>query len=143
MTINPTYLARRTRSCSYDPAAPTRPTLLIEYSRKLGGCEAAGAEVIPAMDSSSKCSQAITAQHAMYFLALTAPCSLGQAPEIQSQYSLNIPPAAVRTKIRQEFERHRYVRQLPVVDMLLFQSHAEFQVRPYSSPGREPIPPKD
>lgn len=31
--------------------------------------------------------------------------------------------------MRQEFERHRYVNQLGVVDMLLFQSHAEFQVR--------------
>ena len=30
--------------------------------------------------------------------------------------------------MRTEFERHRYVSQLPVVDMLLFQSHAEYQV---------------
>ena len=30
--------------------------------------------------------------------------------------------------MRQEFERHRYVSQLPVVDVLLFQSDAEFQV---------------
>lgn len=30
--------------------------------------------------------------------------------------------------MRQEFERHRFVNQLPVVDMLLFQSHSEFQV---------------
>lgn len=44
-------------------------------------------------------------------------------------YSLNLPVAAIRTKVRQEFERHRFVNQLPVVDMLLFQSHAEFQVR--------------
>jgi len=44
-------------------------------------------------------------------------------------YSLNMPVSAVRTKIRQEFERHRYVNQLQVVDVLLFQSHAEFQVR--------------
>lgn len=44
-------------------------------------------------------------------------------------YSLNIPVSALRTKVRQEFERHRYVNQLPVVDMLLFQSHAEYQVR--------------
>jgi len=49
------------------------------------------------------------------------------APEIQSMYSLNMPVAALRTKIRQEFERHKYVNQLPVVDMLLFQSHAEYQ----------------
>ena len=31
--------------------------------------------------------------------------------------------------MRQEFERHRYVNQIQVVDTLLFQSHAEFQVR--------------
>lgn len=43
-------------------------------------------------------------------------------------YSLNIPVSAIRTKIRQEFEKHRYVSQLNVVDVLLFQSHAEFQV---------------
>lgn len=30
--------------------------------------------------------------------------------------------------MRQEFERHRYVNQIGVVDMLLFQSHAEYQV---------------
>jgi hypothetical protein len=44
-------------------------------------------------------------------------------------YSLNIPVAQLRTKMRQEFERHRYVNQITVVDMLLFQSHAEYQVR--------------
>lgn len=44
-------------------------------------------------------------------------------------YSLNMPVSALRTKMRQEFERHRYVNQISVVDMLLFQSHAEFQVR--------------
>lgn len=43
-------------------------------------------------------------------------------------YSLGMPVSALRTKVRQEFERHRFVNQLPVVDMLLFQSHAEFQV---------------
>jgi len=52
-----------------------------------------------------------------------------QAPEIQTMYSLNIPVPALRTKMRQEFERHRYVNQIQVVDTLLFQSHAEFQVR--------------
>lgn len=43
-------------------------------------------------------------------------------------YSLSIPVAQLRTKMRQEFERHRYVNQMGVVDTLLFQSHAEFQV---------------
>jgi len=42
-------------------------------------------------------------------------------------YSLNIPVAQLRTKMREEFERHRYVNQVPAVDVLLFQSHAEFQ----------------
>ena len=43
-------------------------------------------------------------------------------------YSLNYPVSAIRTKIRQEFERHRFVGQLPVVDVLITQSHVEFQV---------------
>lgn len=46
-------------------------------------------------------------------------------------YSLNMPVSALRTKVRQEFERHRYAAQLGVVDMLLFQSHSEYQVRNY------------
>lgn len=45
-------------------------------------------------------------------------------------YSLGMPVSAIRTKIRQEFEKHRYVSQLSVVDVLLYQSHAEFQVSP-------------
>lgn len=51
-----------------------------------------------------------------------------QAPEIQAQYSLNMPVSVLRTKMRSEFERHRFVKDISVVDMLLFQSHAEFQV---------------
>ena len=53
-----------------------------------------------------------------------------QSPEIQTMYSLNIPVSHIRTKIREQFERHRYVNQLHVVDVLLFQSDAEFQVWP-------------
>jgi hypothetical protein len=45
-------------------------------------------------------------------------------------YSLNMPVSAIRTKMRQEFERHRYVQQLKTVDVLLFNSHQEYQVRP-------------
>lgn len=52
-----------------------------------------------------------------------------QAPEIQTMYSLNMPVSAIRTKMRQEFERHRYVSQLKTTDVLLFNSHQEFQVR--------------
>lgn len=43
-------------------------------------------------------------------------------------YSLSIPVAALRTKMRQEFERHKFVNNLYVVDMLLFHSHSEYQV---------------
>jgi NADH dehydrogenase (ubiquinone) 1 alpha subcomplex subunit 6 len=55
-----------------------------------------------------------------------------QAPEIQTMYSLNMPVSTLRTKMRQEFERHRYVNQLKTVDVLLFNSHQEFQVHPDS-----------
>ena len=44
-------------------------------------------------------------------------------------YSLDMPVSTIRTKIRQEFERHRYVQQMKTVDVLLFNSHQEFQVR--------------
>lgn len=51
-------------------------------------------------------------------------------------YSLNMPVSAIRTKVRQEFEKHRYVQQLSAVDVLLFKSHAEFQVSlTYNPPG--------
>jgi hypothetical protein len=52
-----------------------------------------------------------------------------QAPEIQTMYSLNMPVSRLRTKMRQEFERHRYVSQLPTVDVLLSKSQMEYQVR--------------
>ena len=44
-------------------------------------------------------------------------------------YSLNMPVARVRAKMREEFERHRYVNNLSVVDVLIGQSNMEFQVR--------------
>ena len=52
-----------------------------------------------------------------------------QAPEIQQMYSLNMPVSSIRTKTRQEFERHRYVQHLKTIDVLLFNSHQEYQVR--------------
>jgi NADH dehydrogenase (ubiquinone) 1 alpha subcomplex subunit 6 len=50
-----------------------------------------------------------------------------KAPEIVKTYALNVPLSAVRAKIRQEFERHRYVQQLPVADMLITKSNMEYQ----------------
>ncbi|GIK06457.1 hypothetical protein Aspvir_002107 [Aspergillus viridinutans] len=84
MTINPTYLAQRTRSSANWADAKSR--VIRSYRAWLRA-----------------------------------------SPEIQTMYSLNMPISAIRTKIRQEFEKHRYVQQLGVVDVLLFQSHAEYQ----------------
>ncbi|KAI3343808.1 complex 1 protein [Ustulina deusta] len=49
------------------------------------------------------------------------------APEIQTMYSVPFPVSSIRTRMRQEFERHRYVNKLPVVDVLLTQNNAEYQ----------------
>lgn len=44
-------------------------------------------------------------------------------------YNMPMPIAAIRTRMRQEFERNRFVNKLPVTDVLLYKSHAEYQVR--------------
>ncbi|QPH01990.1 hypothetical protein C2857_006195 [Epichloe festucae Fl1] len=49
------------------------------------------------------------------------------APEIQTMYNMPLPISAIRTRVRQEFERNRFVNKLPVADVLLFKSHAEYQ----------------
>ncbi|KIW75619.1 hypothetical protein Z517_10361 [Fonsecaea pedrosoi CBS 271.37] len=38
-----------------------------------------------------------------------------------------MPVSRIRTKVREEFEKHRYVNNVQAVDVLLQQSHAEFQ----------------
>ncbi|KAK5629564.1 hypothetical protein RRF57_005279 [Xylaria bambusicola] len=48
-------------------------------------------------------------------------------PEIQTMYSIPFPVSSIRTRMRQEFERHRYVNKLGVVDVLLVQNNAEYQ----------------
>jgi NADH dehydrogenase (ubiquinone) 1 alpha subcomplex subunit 6 len=40
---------------------------------------------------------------------------------------LDISAALVRTKIRQEFEKHRYVNDLQTIDILLFKGRTEFE----------------
>ncbi|KAF4124134.1 NADH dehydrogenase (ubiquinone) 1 alpha subcomplex subunit 6 [Geosmithia morbida] len=49
------------------------------------------------------------------------------APEMQTMYNIPMPVSVIRTRIRQEFERHRYVNKLSVADVLLYKSHAEYQ----------------
>lgn len=44
-------------------------------------------------------------------------------------YNISMPVSAIRTRMRQEFERHRYADKLPVVDVLIFKSNADYQVR--------------
>lgn len=44
-------------------------------------------------------------------------------------YSVPYPVSTIRTRIRQEFERNRFVNKLPVVDILLHKSNADYQVR--------------
>ena len=51
-----------------------------------------------------------------------------QAPEIQTMYHIPKPVSAIRARMRQEFERQRFVNKLPVVDVLLFKSAADYQV---------------
>lgn len=60
-----------------------------------------------------------------------------QAPEIQTMYNMPLPISAIRTRVRQEFERNRYAAKLPVVDVLLFKSHAEYQVRSLRDESRD------
>ena len=43
-------------------------------------------------------------------------------------YSLNMPVSRIRTKVREEHEKHRHVNNLQAIDVLLQQSNAEFQV---------------
>jgi len=52
---------------------------------------------------------------------------LRAAPEIQTMYSVPLPVSVIRTRIRQEFERHRFVNKLPVVDVLVTKGHIDYQ----------------
>ncbi|KAJ4991730.1 NADH-ubiquinone oxidoreductase kda subunit [Stagonosporopsis vannaccii] len=103
MVINPTYLAQRTRSCT-------------DYTRGSHWKE-----------WSANDDTAISWTDAKKRVIHSYRDWLRSAPEIQTMYSLNMPVSTLRTKIRQEFERHRYVNQIKTVDVLLFNSHQEFQ----------------
>ena len=50
-----------------------------------------------------------------------------QAPQIVSLYALNISPSMIRVKKRADFERHREISDLNVIDMLIFKSRQEYQ----------------
>lgn len=46
-------------------------------------------------------------------------------PEIVQQYRLDYPLSRVRSRVRQEFERHRYVTDVRVIDVLLLKGTQE------------------
>ncbi len=123
MVINPTYLAQRTRSCVFRIRTQCWNCTLIAYSGELARRPAEGHPCLPTMVKISEYTHGTEKR-----LCIPLTSLLRQAPEVQQMYSLNMPVSKIRTKVRQEFERHRYVNKLSVVDMLLFQHHAEFQV---------------
>ncbi|KAK3399119.1 hypothetical protein B0T20DRAFT_409264 [Sordaria brevicollis] len=52
---------------------------------------------------------------------------LRSTPEMQAMYSVPLPISVIRTRIRQEFERNRFVNKLNVVDVLITKGHADYQ----------------
>ncbi|KAI8381264.1 uncharacterized protein BYT42DRAFT_495048 [Radiomyces spectabilis] len=48
-------------------------------------------------------------------------------PEIIKIHELNLPSAVVRAKIREEFEKNRYVEDIGVTDVLLAKGQMEYQ----------------
>lgn len=43
-------------------------------------------------------------------------------------YNIPFPISTLRTRVRQEFEKHRFVNKQSIVDVLLMQNNAEYQV---------------
>ncbi|KAK9453073.1 NADH dehydrogenase, alpha subcomplex, subunit 6 [Dipodascopsis uninucleata] len=52
---------------------------------------------------------------------------LRSVPTVTRLYQMDISLATVRAKLRQEFERQRYVRSLPVISVLIAQGNMEYQ----------------
>ncbi|KAJ3395611.1 hypothetical protein HDU92_005433 [Lobulomyces angularis] len=52
---------------------------------------------------------------------------LNAAPAIVENYNLDISTPQVRQRIREEFEKYRYVNDIRVIDRLLFKSRTEYE----------------
>lgn len=52
---------------------------------------------------------------------------LKAAPEIVDLYKLEVNEFALRRRIRQEFERNRFVKDIQIVDILLFKGRTELE----------------
>ncbi|KAK0540239.1 ndufa6 NADH-ubiquinone oxidoreductase subunit [Tilletia horrida] len=49
------------------------------------------------------------------------------APEICGLYALDVPPSLLRAKFRTQFEKHRHITDLAVLDVLLLKAQQEYQ----------------
>lgn len=49
------------------------------------------------------------------------------APEIVTLYAANLPATAIRAKVRQQFDKNRFVDDLEAVDVLLLKGYQEYQ----------------
>lgn len=49
------------------------------------------------------------------------------APEICAMYVLDLAPSTVRAKFREKFEENRHIKDLAVMDLLLFKGRIEYQ----------------
>ncbi|THH04499.1 hypothetical protein EW146_g10161 [Bondarzewia mesenterica] len=49
------------------------------------------------------------------------------APEICQLFGLNVTPSYIRSAIRHQFEKNRYVSDPKVIDILLLKGHQEYQ----------------
>lgn len=133
MAITPTQFAKTTRQCQFNPKTEEYLSLT-RSSGQLARGAATSPVILPRMDP--RCTTSLArpippmAQNEMN----TEMCrhtdhTAVQAPEIQTMYNIPLPVSAVRTKIREEFERHRFANKLSIVDVMLFKSHADYQVR--------------
>ncbi|KAK9451866.1 uncharacterized protein V1518DRAFT_409772 [Limtongia smithiae] len=52
---------------------------------------------------------------------------LRAVPTVVRLYQMDMPLAIVRSKLRQEFERQRFVSAMPVISVLLAQGNMEYQ----------------
>ncbi|KAL3896656.1 MAG: hypothetical protein SGCHY_003931 [Lobulomycetales sp.] len=52
---------------------------------------------------------------------------INAAPSIVENYDLDLTTPAVRARIRQEFEKHRNVQDVNVIDRLIFKSRTEYE----------------
>lgn len=59
-------------------------------------------------------------------IPLTIP-SVIQAPEIVAMYGLVVTPALIRRRIREQFERNRYIDDIRIIDRLLFKGQQQYQ----------------